>query len=152
VLDQAGDVFWIRGVQDVKEVHPVREICFCLLLWEELGQLGLLHHIRDEVDHTQLVVLRYLSGTDLSQRDQMLLACEHKLYEILRKLLLRGKIILSQKKSHSWKCGVTVLRQVRVQIVLAPEPGHEVPGVDASFRLLGLPALLARSSRVLCPR
>ena len=47
MLDDGVEVLVVGGVDDVKEVVPVREISLGLLLREELGQLGLSHGVLD---------------------------------------------------------------------------------------------------------
>ena len=95
VLEEGVHIARVRGVQDVEEVDAVRQVGLGLLLREKLGEVGLLHHIGDQVDRAELVVFRYLHRPHLGHGDEMLLAGEDKLDKVLRQLLLRGKVVLS---------------------------------------------------------
>ena len=76
MLDNGVEVLVVGGVDDVKEVLPVREISLRLLLREELGDLGLIHDVLYQVNHAELVIAGDLDGEQLGPGDQMLPACE----------------------------------------------------------------------------
>jgi hypothetical protein len=95
MLDDGVEVLVVGGVDDVKEVVPVREISLGLLLREELGQLGLSHGVLDKVHHAELVVAGHLDGAQLGPGDQMLTASEDILQEVLRDLFDWGQVVLS---------------------------------------------------------
>ena len=95
MLEEGVHIARVRGIQDVEKVYTVGQVSLGLLLREKLGEVGLLHHLGDQVDHAELVVFRYLYRTNLGHRDEMLLAGEDKLDKVLRQLLLRGKVVLS---------------------------------------------------------
>jgi len=47
VLDQGRDVMWVGGVDHIEKELPVGEVGDCALLWEELGEIRLRHHLFD---------------------------------------------------------------------------------------------------------
>ena len=95
MLEEGVHIARVRGIQDVEKVYAFGQVSLGLLLREKLGEVGLLHHIGDQVDHAELVVFRYLHWPHLGHGDEMLLAGEDKLDKVLRQLLLRGKVVLS---------------------------------------------------------
>jgi len=95
MLDQGAEVVRVGRVHDVEEVLPVGEICLGPLLGEELGELFLLHHLANEVDHAQLVVLGHFDGAELVQRDEMLSSSEDLFEKVLGDLLLQWQVELA---------------------------------------------------------
>lgn len=95
MLDQGAEIVRICRVNDVEEVLPVGEICLGPLLGEELGKLLLLHHLANEVDHAQLVVLGHLDGAELVQRDEMLSSSKDLFEKVLGDLLLHWQVELA---------------------------------------------------------
>ena len=77
VLEEGGEVVGVGGVHHVEEELAVGQVGFGALLGEELCQLLLLPDVGDEVDDTQLVILGYLDGAELSPWDEMLPACKY---------------------------------------------------------------------------
>jgi len=93
MLDQRSQILGLGGVDDIKEVLPVRLVCLGLLDREELGEGGLGHGIIKEVDYAELIIVGNVNGAELAIWDEALPACEDLLQEVFGYLLLRGKII-----------------------------------------------------------
>ena len=93
MLDQRNQILGLGGVDDIKEVFPVRLVCLGLLVREELGEGGLGHGIIKEVDYAELIIVGNVDGAELAIRDEALPACEDLLQEVFGYFLLRGKVI-----------------------------------------------------------
>ncbi len=93
MLDQGCEILGLHGVNDIEEVLSLGHIGLGLLCSEKLCEGGLDHHIVDEADDAQLIIMRYADRAELGVGDQVLPPCEDLFEIILGYLLLRGEIV-----------------------------------------------------------
>ena len=87
-------VFWMEGIEDVKEVFPRRSLVLGVLGREVLHELGILFEIRPKALHRELIVMWYLDLVHIGLQHEGLLAGEHLLQEVVSDQVLIGEVIL----------------------------------------------------------
>ena len=96
------------GVEDVEEVLPRRALVLRILGGEVLGEVGVLLEVGPEAADGELVVLRHLHLADLLLLEELLLAGEHVLEEVLVDDGLVGQVELNYNGVKD--CGLGDLR------------------------------------------
>ena len=83
-MDQdVGEILGVDRVQDVEEVLPRRAFVLGILIGEVRHHLGVLRELRIKVLDRELIVVRDLDGAHLLLLEQVLLAPEDGLEEVL---------------------------------------------------------------------
>ena len=87
-------VFWMQGIEDVKEVLSRRSLVLRILGREVLHELGILFEFRPKGLDRELIIMWYLDLVHGGLQHQGLLTCEHFLEEVMGDQVLIWQVIL----------------------------------------------------------
>ena len=95
MLDDLGQVVGLEGVQYIEKVIPWRTFAFRILVWKVQLELRVLSHGWIDVLHRQLLIVWHIDGHHVHLLEQLLLAGEHGLDEVLGHDGLVGQVKLN---------------------------------------------------------
>ena len=88
-------ILWVQCVKHVKKVVPWWPFIFWVLGREEGEEMSVLFHLRPQVSHGQLVILRDLDRLNIGLLHELLLPDKHLFQEVLGDHRFVGQVVLN---------------------------------------------------------